>query len=413
MNILILTQYYPPETGAPQNRLHSLALNLKLCDVNVNVLTAMPNYPKMEIFEGYKGIKRKIETIEGIEIVRTSIYVSKSKGLINRLINYFSFVWSSALSVKMLKPVDFILCESPPLFLGISAIYLSRRLNAKLIFNVSDLWPESAEKLSIVKNRLMLRLAYMLEAYIYKKSFLVTGQTQGIVNDINERFPNVPTYWLPNGVDKELYLATNKKDENWISQYNLQEKNLYIYAGIIGHAQGLEVIMKAKQWLIQNAKNECKNIEFVIIGDGPEIEKLKKLNEHLNTKIIFISNVSKQKVISMLKSATACIVPLKKLDLFLGAIPSKIFDPLALSIPILLGVDGEARKIFIEQANGGLYFEPENEVELAKSVLFIERNPALSKKMGADGCYFVEQHFDRKNIALSFKMHIDKLNGLK
>ena len=110
-----------------------------------------------------------------------------------------------------------MICESPPLFLGISALYLSRRLNAKLIFNVSDLWPESAEKLDIVNNKFFLNLAYKLEKYCIQKSFLVTGQTQGIVANINKRFPNIPTLWLPNGIDKEVYDVAENKD--WIIEY--------------------------------------------------------------------------------------------------------------------------------------------------------------------------------------------------
>ena len=153
MKILFLTQYYPPEIGAPQNRLHELAVRLKANDIEVEVLTAMPNYPKMEIFEEYKNGKIKEEIIDGIQVFRSRIYVSKSKGIISRLLNYFSFVWTSYWRSKKLGEYDFLLVESPPLFLGYSAMALSRKLNAKLIFNVSDLWPESAEKLNIVNNK--------------------------------------------------------------------------------------------------------------------------------------------------------------------------------------------------------------------------------------------------------------------
>jgi glycosyltransferase involved in cell wall biosynthesis len=406
MKLLILTQYYPPETGAPQNRLHSLALNLKKANVDVSVLTAMPNYPKMEIFDDYKGLKQKEENIDGISVIRTSIYISKSKGVFKRLLNYFSFVWSSARSVKMLPQVDYVLCESPPLFLGISAYYLSGKLNAKLIFNVSDLWPESAEKLNIVTNRFLLGLVYKLEAWLYKKSFLVTGQTQGIVANINSRFPGVPTLWMPNGIDRNVYDFSDV-DQDWIVEYGLEGKRLYLYAGIIGHAQGLEVILKAKRWLIENAKNESDLIEFVIIGDGPEKKGLEKLNAELNTGVIFIPNMPKLKVMRMLKSAAGFIVPLKKIDLFLGAIPSKVFDPLALSIPILLGVDGEARELFINQAQGGVYFEPESEESLAKAVLYLESDPNRAAEMGNRGCHFVKQNFDRENIALTLKTYLE------
>ena len=168
------------------------------------------------------GYPIKKENIDGIIVHRSKIYVSKSKGVLKRLLNYFSFVLSSIRISNKLSKTDYVICESPPLFLGISALYLSRRLNAKLIFNVSDLWPESAEKLDIVNNNFFLNLAYRLEKYLYEKSFLVTGQTQGIVANINKRFPNIPTLWLPNGIDKEVYEVPENKD--WITEYGIEGK---------------------------------------------------------------------------------------------------------------------------------------------------------------------------------------------
>ena len=408
MKLLFLTQYYPPETGAPQNRLHSLALNLIKVGFEVEVLSAMPNYPKMEIFPEYQGIKEMEETIDGVRVLRSSIYVTKDKGVAKRLMNYFSFVWTSMWSYKRLSKADYVLCESPPLFLGISALYLARKLKAKMIFNVSDLWPESAEELDIVSNIFFLGLAYKLEAYLYKKSFLVTGQTQGIVADINKRFPKVPTMWLPNGIDKEVYAFNDTSDE-WIRQHGLEGKNLYMYAGLIGSAQGLDVVIKAKAWIMERYPEEAKEIQFVLIGDGPEKNHLIELDEELKTGITFIPNTPKKEVMRMIKEAKGYIVPLKKLKLFLGAIPSKIFDPLAMGIPIVLGVDGEARKLFIDQGNAGLYFEPENHIALAEQVIKLEKTPELAAKMGRSGQAYVEEHFDRKNIAISFKDCIQKM----
>ena len=197
MKLLILTQYFPPEVGAPQNRLFELAIRLKKMGVNVTVLTAMPNYPQMKIYDGYEGKNYMYEEIEGIPVHRASIYLPKNKSIIQRLLNYFSFVYSSAqVGKNRIGDVDVILCESPPLFLGYSALYLKRKKKAKLIFNVSDLWPESAEKLGVVTNKWMLKLAYRLEKKLYRKSILVTGQTQGICKNINDRFPLVKTYWF-------------------------------------------------------------------------------------------------------------------------------------------------------------------------------------------------------------------------
>ena len=409
MKFLFLTQYYPPETGAPQNRLHSLAVNIMNMGYSVEVLTAMPNYPKMEIFSKYQGLNIIEEKLDGIRVIRTSIYVGKEMGVIKRLINYFSFVWTSMMSLKKLSKTDYILCESPPLFLGISALYLAYRLNAKIIFNVSDLWPESVEKLNIIKNKMFLNIAYKLEAYLYKKSHLVTCQTQGIRNSINKRFNNVKTMWLPNGIDKDVY-NIEFKINNWLKKYSLEYKRIYIYAGIIGHAQGLEVIIKAKEWLKKNEHEIASKIQFVIIGDGPEKNKLKALDKELKSEITFIPNIPKNEVIQMIKKASGYIIPLKKIPLFLGAIPSKIFDPLALGIPILLGVDGEARKLFIDEAKAGLYYEPENYISLAKSIIKLEEDQTLAKNLGEQGKIYVENKFDRNNIANNF---INCLKSLK
>ena len=407
MKFLILTQYYPPETGAPQNRLHSLAINLVKNGCDVEVLTAMPNYPKMEIFKEYKKLKSVHEKIDDINVYRTKIYVNKKKGIFNRLLNYFSFVLSSMIYAKKLCQKNYVICESPPLFLGISALYISKILNAKLIFNVSDLWPESAEKLNIINNKFLLKPAYALERYIYNKSFLVTCQTKGIEKNIINRFPNLITHWLPNGIDKNVYnVSTTKK---WLKKYGLEGKRLYVYAGIIGYAQGLEVIIRAKHWLIKNEYELSKEIEFLIIGDGPEKSNLLSLNNELKTKIIFIPNTPKIELIQMLKSCDVYIVPLKKIDIFNGAIPSKIFDALALSIPLLLGVNGEAKSLFIDEANAGLHFEPEDPESLAKAVIELEDNPAICEAYGKSGNIFAHKYFDRKIIASQFIEKVKKL----
>jgi glycosyltransferase involved in cell wall biosynthesis len=400
LKLLILTQYFPPEVGAPQNRLFELAVRLKKLGVDVTVLTAMPNYPQMEIHREYKSKAYAYEEVEGIKIHRSSIYVSKSKSILHRLRNYFSFVVTSArIGNLKLGNFDFLLCESPPLFLGYSAMFLARKKNAKLIFNVSDLWPESAEKLGVVTNKWFLGIAYRLEARLYRKSVLVTGQTQGICKDIRGRFPDVKTYWLPNGVDLEYYDPGKIVVSNWRHK-NLFNDNdfIFLYAGIIGIAQGLEIILKAAE----NFKNE-PHVKFVLMGSGPEKEKLIQLkkNKELNN-VFFLDPVTKKEMPFVLKSVNAAIVPLKKLPLFLGAIPSKLFENLAMEIPVLLGVDGEARELFIEQGKCGIYFEPGNSSDLSRAIKILLNDRELAKSLGYNGRKFVNEKFNREIIAGKF-----------
>jgi glycosyltransferase involved in cell wall biosynthesis len=407
LKLLILTQYFPPEVGAPQNRLFELAVRLQKKDVEVSVLTAMPNYPKMEIHKEYQGKNYVYEKKDGLKIHRSSIFVSKNKGIVKRLLNYFSFVYSSArCGVNKVGDVDLILCESPPLFLGYSALYLKRKKKAKLIFNVSDLWPESAEKLGVVTNSAMLNMAYKLEAKLYKASALVSGQTQGICKSINDRFPNVKTYWLPNGVDLNYYDPDRIPTNDWRQRNGFSSEDIiFLYAGIIGMAQGLEIIIEAAKNLQANSK-----IKFLLLGNGPEKPKLLDLKSQYNLdNVVFIDSVSKNEMPAILKSVNAAVIPLKKLDLFKGAIPSKIFESLAMRIPILLGVDGEARELFIENGKCGLYFEPENVKALEEVVLKITNNENLAKQLGQAGRDYVNANFNRDVIAEKFYNEIIKL----
>lgn len=406
MKLLILTQYFPPEVGAPQNRLYELAVRLQKLGVEVTVLTAMPNYPQMEIYKGYADKKYMYEEMDGLKVHRSSIYVSKSKSILNRLRNYFSFVISSTKTGKSkLGNFDFLLCESPPLFLGYSAMHLAKQKNAKLIFNVSDLWPESAEKLGVVNNKLLLKLAYNLEEKLYKRAALVTCQTQGICQNIIERFPSVKTYWLPNGVDLSYYNPSVINSNNWREKNNFSKEDVVLlYAGIIGIAQGLEVILKTAEKLLNKP-----NIKFVFIGSGPEKEKLLKIKADLKLiNVLFLDAISKKEMPSVLKSCNAAIIPLRKLDLFLGAIPSKIFENLAMEVPIILGVDGEARQLFVDKGNAGFYFEPENSDELTNCILKFIKNKEAALQLGRNGRHFVNEFFNRENIANQFYKELKK-----
>lgn len=406
MKILFLTQYYPPEIGAPQNRLHELALRLKKSDIDVEVLTAMPNYPKMEIFESYKSNPIKEEIIDGVKVYRAKIYVTKSKGIFARLLNYFSFVFTSYLKGRKLDAkYDFILVESPPLFLGYSAIYLAKKLKAKLIFNVSDLWPESAEKLDIVSNKRLLKFAYNLEAKCYNRATLITGQTSGIVENIKTRFPKKNVYWLPNGVDLEYYNPDNFQNSNFRENNGfLPDDILFFYGGILGHAQGLEVVLKAAKE-VSNPK-----VHFILQGAGPEKDKLLLLKDKLKlTNTHFLNPVPKSDMPFVLKGIDIALVPLKKLELFQGAIPSKIFEALAMKKPLLLGVDGEAKKHFIDSANAGLFFEPENVNDLCLKVEYFATHLDEIKKMGENGREYVNENFNRNKIASDLIVELKKI----
>jgi len=407
MRLLLLTQYYPPEIGAPQNRLHELAVRLKSNGVHVEVLTALPNYPQMELMQGYEKRRNREEIIDDIEVHRSWIYISKSKGILARLLNYFSFVCSAYWRGRKMNTFDFIMVESPPLFLGYTAMALSRKLRSKLIFNVSDLWPESAEKLGIVQNELFLKLAYKLEAKCYQRAALITGQTKGIVEDIKQRFPQKNVFWLPNGVNIDFYDPVKFEQGDFRSKNGFFNHDiLFFYGGILGHAQGLEVILNAAKLL-----TDLPHLHFILQGSGPEKKGLQILKTELGlTNVHFLAPVPKKDMPTVLKGINVALVPLKKLTLFEGAIPSKIFEALSMEAPLLLGVDGEARQHFIENAQAGWYFEPENAVDLAQCIRAIIEKPLSIQNAGKNGRIYVSKHFNRNQIAASLYEQLKTLS---
>jgi glycosyltransferase involved in cell wall biosynthesis len=399
MKLMILTQYFPPEVGAPQNRLYEMAIRLQRQGVEVEVLTAMPNYPSMEIHKEYKGKWYVKEDMNGMRIHRAWIWVGKSKSIFPRLLNYFSFVFTSMwIGCFKLGKADYLLCESPPLFLGISALFLKRIKKAKLIFNVADLWPESAEKLGLITNKFLLRTTTRLEEYLYKSSALIVGQAMGIVKNIQGRFPTKTVYWLPNGVDLSFYnpdkINTQWREENGFSPTDF----IILYAGIIGHAQALELVLKAAELTKMHS-----SIKWVLLGSGPEKEKLLGMQMEMQLdNVYFYPPVPKSRMPEVLKAIDASLVPLKKIDLFLGIIPSKVFEAMAMKKPLLLGVEGESKELFIEQGKAGLAFIPEDAPDLVKNALYLYDNGIEAERLGNNGRNYVEINFNRDIIAEKF-----------
>ena len=396
MKIIILTQYFPPEVGAPQNRLYEIVVRLKKRGVDIEVLTAMPNYPKMQIDEAYKGKWYVKDSMDGMTVHRAWIYVSKSKGIIARLLNYFSFVFTSIwIGLFKLRKADYVFCESPPLFLGISARILRRTKNARLIFNVSDLWPESAEKLGLITNRFLLNITTKLEESLYEASTLITGQTQGIVSNIKSRFPSKQVYWLPNGVDMAFY-NEGKIESNWRSENGfVSDDFLVLYAGIIGHAQALELVLKAA-----DLTKSQPSIKWILLGSGPEKEKLLGMKSQMKlNNVFFYEPLPKVKMPLVWKAVDVSLVPLRRIDLFKGALPSKIFEAMAMKKPVLLGVEGEAKELFIDEGKAGLAFIPDDAADLAEKALYLIKNRSEAVQFGENGCKYVQEKFNRDVIA--------------
>src|ERR1700676_4060661 len=267
MRILLLTQYFPPETGAAQQRLVDIARRLDSFGHEVSVLTSLPNYPTGRIFEGYRARIFLEERQDGIRILRTWAYASPRLSFLRRLLNYFSFAFLATwFGLWRAGKQDVAVIESPPLFLGMAGVILTRLRRAPMILNVSDLWPESAVALGILRNRPIIRAATALENYIYRNSYAITGQSEGIVRDIRARVPDIRVELITNGVDPARFALSADKREEMRRHLGFGERCVVGYTGLHGLAQDLDTVLEAAQRL---AKSNPE-ILFVFFGDGPE-----------------------------------------------------------------------------------------------------------------------------------------------
>jgi glycosyltransferase involved in cell wall biosynthesis len=396
-----------PEPPPGAYRLASLAQTLKKRGHEVEVLTAWPNYPQFKVSEGYKQSFYGLDEMNGIRVHRSWAILLGKKGIFSRLLLFISFQFSSIINglSKVNKP-DLIICLSPPIINGFAGMILKKFHGAKLVLNIADLWPESGVKLGLIKNRLLIKILVKLEEKLYQEADGIACQTNGIVSNISARFSNKKMIWFRNGVDFEFY-SNSIIDETIVREIKPNLNGFVVcYSGLIGHAQGLDVLVKAAKILQGKV-----NISYLIIGDGPlKAEMVNNVNAEGLTNFIFTGSQPKKLMSSFLSLADVCLVPLIKSDLFLGAIPSKIFDCFAVRKTILLGVDGEARELFCNQYDCAYFYEPGDAVELANSIFKIINEKEKLVEKGEFAYKIMEQEFNRTNINEGIVDFLESIN---
>lgn len=389
--ILLLTQYFPPEIGAAQTRLFELGQELSSLGWEVEVLTALPNYPTGRVFEGYDVKSSVREVIGRLSVVRVPLRPAQS-GFVHRLICYFSFVRSAIRwGTRLCSKPDVLFVESPPLFIGHAAVSLSKHWKIPFVFNVSDLWPESAKSMGIVKNRLVLALAEALELSYYRKAALVTGTSDEIVASVRRRCFSTPAEVITNGVDIERF-GPQYADDEARSLLGTRDRVTFIYAGVMGLAQGLGLVLD-----VAAAVRDLSHVQFVLVGDGGERESLKRRieGEHLNN-VRLLPAQPKEKIPALLAVSDVMFNVLK--FNIPGAVPSKIYEAMATGLPILFAGEGEGARRILE-ARAGVVIPYGDIRSIQEAVRQLASAHAVRKELGEAGRLAAEKLYSRKQIA--------------
>lgn len=339
--LVILTQYYPPETGAPQTRLSELAKGLQQRGWEIEVITALPNYPHGRILEQYRGKWRVKEVISGIPTIRYWLYASNSAKSFPRIVSMLSFSLTALQALPRLwrfKP-DYLLVESPPLTLGVTGWLLSLMSKPRMIFNVSDIWPYTAKELGAMSDGWFYHLLERLESFLYRRAFACTGQSDEIVTHIQQRGGR-QVLLFRNGVDVSRFSGNETKQA---SSLNKKVPKL-VYTGLLGVAQGITRIC-------QEIDFSSLGVEFHIYGAGAERQRLEQfIIENPNRGIVYHGSVNSSEIPGILQHYDAALIALAKP--IYGAVPSKIYEAMAAGLPIFFSGEGEGRRI-IEQHQVG------------------------------------------------------------
>jgi glycosyltransferase involved in cell wall biosynthesis len=393
MNVALFTQYYAPESGAPQRRLGDLAKRLLELGHGVTVVTGMPNYPEGVVHEGYRRRLTLREDIDGVPVFRTWLYTNPSRRFSHRVANYVSFAATGLARGLAVGPTDVVLVESPPIFSGPAAWALSRAHRAAFVLNVSDLFTESAVQLGALQNPSLVALSRGIEQFCYERAALVLGQTEGIVDDIARRAPSTRVELFPNGVDTELF-KPDRRDPRLRRRYGWEDKWVVGYAGLHGPAQGLRVVLDAAR-----ALTDLPHVRFVLIGAGPvkaDLEAALRREPLDNVELL------PRQPPEAMPALTACfdagLVPLANQPIFRGARPSKMFELMGAGVPLLLAARGEAERI-VKEHDCGLVSDPEHGEGLAANVRRLAADAALHARLGQNARRAAERAFSRNAIA--------------
>ena len=399
MKILFFSHYFPPEGNAPATRVFQMGRRWVRAGHEVQVITCAPNVPAGKIYDGYRNRPIQHETVEGIRVTRIWTFLAPNKGSVRRSLNYISYLFSAGLAGLFTRNPDLIIATTPQFFCGWTGALVARLRRVPFVLEVRDLWPESIVAVNAMKPGLAIRFLGWLEQKLYAAAGLIVTVGDGYRSRLIERgVPSSKIAVITNGVDRET-LKPGARDESLREKFGLAGKFVCAYVGTIGMACGLDVVLRAATLLKQQGRND---ITFLLVGDGAVRDELQDqaTGQELDN-IIFAGLQPKPLIPALLATSDACLVHLRKQDLFQSVLPSKLFEAAAMARPVILGVQGSAASLLTDM-NGGICIEPENEEELCSAVARLSDDPSLARRMGESACRHVQEHFDLDRLASDY-----------
>ncbi|HTZ82330.1 MAG TPA: glycosyltransferase family 4 protein [Candidatus Acidoferrales bacterium] len=412
MKILYLSQYFPPEMGAPAARASELARHWARTGHQISILTGFPNHPTGVVPPEWRSRLRRLafhEKIDGIDVFRTWLWPLPNRKAHERMRNYASFCVSAALRGLTLPLPEVIIASSPQLLVGLSGWWLAFVRQIPFVFEVRDLWPESLVAVGAGAEGSLLHIVLgKVAGFLYERANLVVVVTPAFKDHLIERWrvPSEKIAVVENGVETDLFAPASKDSITATRrQLGVESRYLVCYIGTMGMAHGLETLLASAEQI----RNIHPEVHFLLIGEGAEKERIQSLAQSRGlANVQFLDQQPREKIPALISASDACLVLLKKTDVFKTVIPTKMLEFMACARPVILGVEGQARQI-VQDSAAGLVIEPENAAALAGAIDHLIATPSLGPALGKNGRDYIVKNFSRARTA---EKYTDVLQGM-
>jgi colanic acid biosynthesis glycosyl transferase WcaI len=402
VKILYVSQYFPPEMGAPAARVSELSRHWVREGHDVSVLTGFPNHPDGVIRPEYRSRFRRIicrEILDGMKVVRTWLLAFPNRKAYERILNYSSFCLSAAITGSFLERPDVLIATSPQLMVGLSGLWIAKLKAVPFVLEIRDLWPESLAAVGVGEtNSLLHRTLSKIAGFLYRHADHIVVVTPAFRDCLIKdwQVPGEKISIVQNGVEAQLFSPGDARDLR--ASLNAENKFVVAFIGTLGLAHGLQTLIAAAEILRQTEPN----IFFLLVGEGADRERIVRLAESKNlTNIRFVSQQPRERIPAYIAASDACLVLLKKSDVFKTVIPTKMLEFMSCGRPVILGVDGQAREI-LERCGAGLYIEPENPTVLCEAIRTLQQQDYLRHSMGRNGREYIVHNLSRERTAADY-----------
>ncbi len=409
MHILFLTDNFPPEVNAPASRTYEHAREWVKAGHQVTIITCAPNFPKGRVYDGYSNKLWQREDMEGICVVRVWTYITANEGFFKRTLDYLSFMAAGSFAGLQIRGVDIVIGTSPQFFTALGAFVVGLVKRRPWVFELRDIWPESIKTVGVLRDGPIISALEALEKFLYRRANRIVAVTHSFKTSLVQRgIPSDKIDVVTNGADLSRFAPRPKPDE-LVDKLGLRGCFVAGYVGTHGLAHGLETLLDAAERLL--AEPQGASVRILLLGDGARKHLLvQQARQRRLDNVIFVDTVPKDQVTKYWALLNVSIIHLRKDPLFTTVIPSKLFECMAMGIPVLHGVEGESADI-VRSEQVGEIFEPENAQQLCDALIRLANDPgtlAIYSRRAIEAA----PKYDRATLALSMLWVLKNVVGM-